>query len=72
MLICHLSITREVFPHSILKLSLVPHVGQRANQSVSFLIIETRAMFALPPALLSSQTTENLELRPPHLRMFIV
>lgn len=39
---------------------------------LAFLIMEMRAVFALPPALLSSQTTESAELLPPHLHMFIV
>lgn len=34
--------------------------------------METRAMFALPSALLSSQTTESVEWPPPHLHMCIV
>lgn len=39
---------------------------------LAFLIMEMRAVFALPPALLLSQTTESTELLPPHLHMFIV
>lgn len=72
LFIWFLRITWAVFPHSIFEFSPVPHAGQLANYSVGFLIMETRAMFALPPALLSSQTTESVELPPPHLHMCIV
>lgn len=50
----------ESFPTLPLYFSSLPHAGQHIKPLGGFFIMETRAMFALPSALLSSQTISSI------------
>lgn len=56
--ICLVGTTQEVSPRS--HFSLLSRAGQHIKPLGGFFIMETRAMFALPSALLSSQTISSI------------
>lgn len=56
------------FPTLPLHFSSLTHAGQHIKALGGFFIMETRALFALPSALLSSQTISNIPAR----RVYIV